>query len=151
MMLNREGFWVGELERECTLCGDLFEHNGMSMCNKCNTKRVKGRPLVSKMLSRARTRAKSKGLPFDIDSSDIFIPEKCPILGIPLVSHKGKSGAFSNSPSLDRIVPELGYTKGNVQVISQKANQMKTCSSKEDLLAFAYWVLETYGDENEDY
>lgn len=29
-------------------------------------------------------------------------------------------------PSIDRIVPELGYVKGNVAVISMKANRLKS-------------------------
>lgn len=79
------------------------------------------------MLSRARQRAKKKGIPFDLDIDDIFIPENCPILGIPLRLNKGgRSGYFDDSPSLDRINPTYGYTKGNVRVISSRANRLKS-------------------------
>jgi hypothetical protein len=33
---------------------------------------------------------------------------------------------FDNTPSLDKIIPSLGYVKGNVAVISWKANVMKS-------------------------
>ena len=49
-----------------------------------------------------------------------------------------------NSPSIDRIDNDKGYIKGNVQVISHKANSMKFTASKEELLKFAEWVKVTY-------
>ena len=47
--------------------------------------------------------------------------------------------------SLDRIIPELGYVPGNVQVISQLANAMKWDSTREERLTFANWVLSSEG------
>lgn len=49
------------------------------------------------------------------------------------------------SRSLDRIIPELGYVPGNVQVISQLANAMKWDSTREERIAFANWVLASEG------
>lgn len=65
-------------------------------------------------------------------------------MGVPLVVHRGKSGAFADSPSLDRIDNDIGYVKDNIWVISQRANQMKGDASKEELICFAKWVLATY-------
>lgn len=65
------------------------------------------------------------GIPFDIELSDLDLPEICPILRIPLrISNNGKANA--ESPSIDKIIPDLGYIKGNVQMISNKANKMKS-------------------------
>lgn len=77
------------------------------------------------MVRSAKQRALKKGLDFDITYEDFIIPEKCPLLGIPLVKHVGDGIAQDDSPSLDRIKPELGYVKGNVWVISRKANEIK--------------------------
>jgi hypothetical protein len=99
------------------------------------------------MHSREKSRAKEKGIQFNIEKSDINIPIICPILGIPIIKEykKGKKqGPSSNSPSLDRIDNLKGYVKGNVRVISHKANTMKHSATKEELILFAIWVMETY-------
>jgi hypothetical protein len=83
------------------------------------------------MWKSAKYRAKKNGLPFDIEVSDIVIPKICPVLGIDIKqSEKNNS---DNSPSLDKIVPELGYVKGNVMVISWRANSLKRDTSPEEL------------------
>jgi hypothetical protein len=99
------------------------------------------------LLSRAKSRAKKKGLEFNIDKSDIDVPIICPILGIPIIKEykKGtKGGPSPNSPSLDRVDNSLGYVKGNVRVISHKANTMKHNATATELIRFAEWVLFTY-------
>ncbi len=86
----------------------------------------KGRPR-SYLLFNARVRAKRRGLPFSIVKEDIVIPEFCPVLGIGIVPAFGKIRRANkdHSPSLDRIIPELGYVPGNVMVISNRANSLK--------------------------
>lgn len=73
----------------------------------------------------AKARAKSSGIEFDISVEDIEIPEICPALGIPILIQAGK-GASPNSPSLDRIDSSKGYVKGNIQVLSWRANNLKS-------------------------
>lgn len=99
------------------------------------------------LIRAAKQRAKDRGLEFDIDQSDIIIPDYCPILGIPIKIYSGKTtkgGGHMDSPSIDRIDNSLGYVKGNVQVISHKANSMKFTATKEELLKFADWIYKTY-------
>lgn len=91
------------------------------------------------MLGRSRQAAKKLNLPFNLEVEDIVVPEMCPILNEPL-----KIGT-RYAPSIDRIIPSLGYVKGNVWVISMKANAMKTDATKEELKLFARWI-----DENLD-
>lgn len=95
------------------------------------------------LLRMARRRARSKGFPCIISARDIVIPEFCPILGIRLARNIGERAADWNSPTLDRIIPVLGYVPGNVQVISRKANMMKSTYSIADWKKFAQWVLST--------
>jgi hypothetical protein len=96
------------------------------------------------ILSGIRLRAKAKGIPFDLDLEDINPPDTCPVFNIPLKRNVGKGPKF-DSPSVDRIIPELGYVKGNIQIISQKANLMKQDATPEELIQFANWVLKEYG------
>ena len=92
------------------------------------------------MHQRAKQRCKFSGREFDLQVSDIVIPDVCPILGIPLNMNSGKSGAYKNSPSLDRIDNNKGYIKDNIHVISQLANAMKGGASNEELHKFADWI-----------
>lgn len=64
----------------------------------------------------------------------------CPVFGFSF-SRDERRRAYS----LDRIIPEKGYVKGNVQVISQLANAMKWDSTPEERLAFAKWILASEG------
>jgi hypothetical protein len=59
------------------------------------------------------------------------IPGVCPILGIPIVID-GK-GQRDDCPSADRRIPELGYVKGNVRIVSMKANRIKNNATLEEL------------------
>jgi hypothetical protein len=82
------------------------------------------------MLAGAKSRAQEKGLMFNLHYEDIQIPNLCPVLKIPLIPSQGIS---DGSPSLDRMIPYLGYVKGNVKVISMKANRIKTDSTSLEL------------------
>lgn len=81
---------------------------------------------------RAKKRAERKGIEFNIDLSDIYISDVCPVFNFKYEVSAGK-GPSDKSPSLDRIDAKKGYVKGNVQVISFKANRIKTDSTIEDI------------------
>lgn len=91
------------------------------------------------MFTAAKYRAEQKGIEFDIDIDDIIIPDKCPILECDFVY--GTSNNYSYSPSLDRIDNSKGYIKGNIQVISSKANTMKNSATQEELVKFCKNIL----------
>lgn len=82
------------------------------------------------LLHSAKKRAKKLGREFTIVEKDIIIPESCPLLGIPLFKSKGRMA--DNSPSLDRIDSTKGYVPGNVWVISQRANMLKSNGTLEE-------------------
>lgn len=80
-----------------------------------------------RMLSDAKARAKEGGFPCTIAESDISIPECCPLLGVRLE----RKGPYA--PSLDKIIPALGYVPGNVMVISRRANAIKHDATLQEL------------------
>ena len=90
------------------------------------------------MVRTAKRRAKELGFDFNISEEDVIIPTHCPILGVELVLNEGKLAG--NSASLDRIDSSKGYVKGNVWVISHKANAMKSNATLAELKLFAMWV-----------
>lgn len=91
----------------------------------------------NRLLNAARARAKKYGHDFDIDESDIVIPQTCPLLNIPLFVGEGRKSVKFNSPSIDRIDSTKGYVKGNVWVISFKANTMKSSSTFDEFMLMA--------------
>ena len=80
----------------------------------------------------AKQRAKKAGIKLNITFADIHIPLFCPLLGIRLKPCIGQ-GPDDASPTLDRLRPHLGYTKGNVWVISNRANRAKSNLSLSEL------------------
>lgn len=90
------------------------------------------------LLHSAKGRAKALNIPFGITIDDIVVPEVCPVLGIPI--QVGDGIHCDNSPSIDRINPKLGYTKGNIAVISYRANAIKQNATIEELRAIADWL-----------
>lgn len=92
---------------------------------------------------RARMRAKKMGFEFDLDDDYVksIWRDSCPVLGIPLYSanfgsgmKRGESKARpqDNSPTLDRIDSSKGYVKGNIVVMSYRANMIKNCGTLEE-------------------
>ena len=88
----------------------------------------------------ARKRAILKDMDFELYTFKDLpkIPKKCPYLDIDLVV--GCIGGVDNSPSVDRIDNKKGYVKGNVQIISRKANQIKNNATFEEFeMIYTKW------------
>jgi hypothetical protein len=92
------------------------------------------------LLHGARVRAKRGGYPCTIELADIYIPDVCPVLGIPLRRNTGRIGPGENSPTLDKIIPELGYVPGNIAVISHRANSIKRDATIDEVRRVLRWL-----------
>ena len=62
--------------------------------------------------------------------------KRCPVFGFTMEF----GGHNNNSPSLDRINPNKGYTKDNVLWISYLANKMKSNLSLDELIMIKNWA-----------
>jgi hypothetical protein len=89
----------------------------------------------------AKFRAKGKGLPFNltIDYLLSIVTDSCPVFNT-VFKFSGNKFARDESPSLDRIDPAKGYVQGNVVVISNKANNIKSAYKSKDLYKVAEWL-----------
>ena len=93
-----------------------------------------------RMRENARKRAILKNMEFELYTFKDLpkTPEKCPYLEIPI--KVGSYGGIDSSPSLDRIDNKKGYVKGNVQIISRKANQIKNNATFEEFeMIYTKW------------
>jgi hypothetical protein len=94
-----------------------------------------------RMWIRAKQRAAARGLDFNIEPLDVIIPSVCPVLGIPL--GRGVDKPRYNSPALDRIDSSKGYVKGNIMVISHRANNLKNDATLDELKALVVYLETT--------
>lgn len=136
-----------------TLKGGEQVINYREVCNICSIAKLKTAPKKTSeqrlsnhkldprrvLLNSARSRAKERGLDFDLTKKDITIPDMCPLLEIPIMVMGGKVTA--NSPSIDRVNNSKGYVKDNVMVISHQANTCKNSLSDHQLRIFAKNIL----------
>ena len=93
----------------------------------------------------AKNRAIRENVPFDLTMQDLIdiATDKCPILHTSFVwgaSGLGKGKTRPNSPTLDRILPELGYVKGNVAFLSYRANRIKDNGTMQEHYDIADWI-----------
>lgn len=104
-------------------------------CARAQVKKWVRNNRENRMLLNARSRAKTKCIDFDLELSDITIPEYCPLLGIKLQTAEEMSEKRAdNSPTLDRIDNSRGYVKGNVWVVSYIANAIMTSATHEQII-----------------
>lgn len=113
-----------------------------SLCRECHRyrmRKVHHLKLEDKLFSSARRRATKLNLPFDITVADVVIPDVCPVLGIPLQS--SRNGCWADgSPSIDRIDPKKGYVRGNIAIISWRANDIKGNASLREIEMVCAWL-----------
>lgn len=83
------------------------------------------------MLAKAKYRAKLVNLEFNIALEDVIIPKLCPVLKIKL--RQSEITPSDNSPVIDRTDNTKGYIKGNINIISFRANRIKSDATFEEI------------------
>jgi hypothetical protein len=91
-----------------------------------------------KLLASARRRAKLESLPFNLELEDVVIPEYCPVLGIK-INKEVEVYRQDDSPSIDKLIPALGYVKGNIHIMSWRANMLKRDASLQEMSQVFKW------------
>lgn len=112
-------------------------------CMKRNHNRSKARKLVSTDMGSAfrqiKKRCKVRNLPFDLTLEDLAVPELCPVFGTPLIP-ASLGGANPMMPSVDRHEPEKGYVRGNIVIMSHRANSLKSNATFEEIEALYHYL-----------
>jgi len=156
----------GFIVRRCTICQQIKQLNSTCFpkrklknapnfrreCRECYNENKRNNPMfwAHKILSGARRRSLDRGWPpCTLKAQDIWDvwPEdfKCPVLGINLV-HGVESS--HNSPSLERIDNNKGYVKGNILIISSRANTMKSDGTWQEIMAVAKFYKQLEENNN---
>ena len=94
--------------------------------------------LPAVMFCTARKKSQRLELPFDLTTDYISsiwpADDCCPILKTQFeIASKGSNR--NTSASIDRVVPDKGYTRGNVVIISMLANRIKNNATAEQVQA----------------
>jgi len=124
----------------CKKCGEeasslWYEENKASMEAKMRKNRKSNWP--HRAVRQCKRRAARKNIPFDLDESDLYdpntgeLPTHCPIFQSVVLDYDAGPNR-RNWASVDRIVPELGYVKGNICIISNGANMWKSNGSSPE-------------------
>lgn len=124
---NKHDVWLTKMNK---LYGEFFDGNKVNerdVLTECKLK-----------YSAKKANAKRCGSEFTIDFQDIVWNKVCPITRVEIDYFA--SGRQENSPSFDRVNPEFGYVKGNVQIISWRANRIKNDGTAKEHLAIAEYM-----------
>lgn len=91
----------------------------------------------------AKKRATKAGITFSINSAYVLsiLPTHCPVFGTPF-SYIGNGKAGPDSPTLDRLRPNEGYVEGNIVVVSNRANSIKSAYGYDEVARVAEWLKE---------
>lgn len=102
----------------------------ISACKPCKKAAFdwKKTPLEKRMYNRTKARAKQRNIEFSLELSDIVLPKFCPVFKRKLI-YADPDWTYS----IDRINPNLGYIKGNIVIMSNRANMLKNDATASEL------------------
>lgn len=93
------------------------------------------------LLRGAKSRAKKQGLPFDLDAewAAAHWDGKCEVTRLPFSEPAQRTGRKRKnfSPSIDKIIPTLGYVKSNCRIVLWGVNALKCDHDDADMLLIA--------------
>lgn len=109
---------------------------------KHNTKELYSRADVEQAMvrhfSKKKQNCKNTKWEFTITMEDVLWNTICPIFGTPIDWFT--EGYSDNSPSIDRVDNTKGYVPGNVQIVSLKANRLKSNGTAEQHAQIAAYM-----------
>ena len=103
--------------------------------SRCRWCFMAGKDKLKKLLAQIKHRCRRSGIAFNLRPENVVVPERCPVLGMPLVWgwDSRERGYRDNSPSIDRLDQSGGYTADNIVVVSHRANRLRSDASVTEL------------------
>jgi hypothetical protein len=129
----------------CRDCSRLIEQNRAATRKQqkaTDAKRYRRENRARELIRLARQRAQKKGLPFSLEEPRIraaIDAGVCELTGIPFNLDGGKTW---DSPSIDRIDPNQGYSLNNVRVVLHCVNVMANVWGSDKIIEIADAIME---------
>lgn len=144
-----------KIPKRCELC-DVMKSghdfaSGSEICRACvewknefNKKKAAARlqrlKPEERMVEYARRRAEANGWEFTITAADVVIPKFCRVNGLKLTM-PGNGPVLDSTATIDRVNNKRGYTPDNIEVVSMKANRMKSDHDLDTLKEVADYIV----------
>lgn len=118
-------------EKVCVGCGKAFNRKGLK-CNTCIKRAQREANPIKAAFFDLRTNAKRRKILFDLtfEQFEKFCIETTYMIG------KGKT---KDSYSVDRKIESLGYTEGNLQVLTLSENTKKENERRRERKLVCHW------------
>ena len=96
---------------------------------------------ATRAIADMKKRSKRNNIICEITRNDLMqiAPKICQIFNVELL-YDNQQTTKDNSPSVDRLDNSKGYTIDNINVISHKANRIKSNATIEDLIKVRDWL-----------
>jgi hypothetical protein len=96
----------------------------------------------------AKARAAASGLPFSLTKEWLKNrwTGRCELTGIEFVIGEGIGGSTIYSPTIDKIIPALGYAPTNCRIVLKAVNLLKLNGTDEQMYAIAEALLANKGN-----
>lgn len=136
--------------------GIKCRNNYSRECKECESKRKKiarasmqidnKESFLSRLIYGCKTRALENKIPYDLDKEyiiQLYDQQNglCALSGLKMTTLR-QSGKNPENASVDRIIPNLGYTKGNVRLVCNHVNMMRSNLEDEQLIKFCKAIVD---------
>lgn len=132
-----DSFSIRQTKKAEALNSRMFAKWGKEWNNKQFRKSAIYQTMREKFRAKKANAIKS-GKEFTIEFGDLVFPTHCPVLGLELDYFNDTRA--ENTVTFDRVDPSKGYIKGNVVMISWRANRIKNDGTAEEHLQIANFM-----------
>ena len=124
-----DSFSIRKAHREQAYINKMLAKHGDRWNDKEYIKSLIFQAMLLKFQNKKRNTHKWE---WNIEFGDIEFPTHCPVLGIELDYLTEEGVRNEHSVSFDRVDPTKGYVKGNVIVMSWRANRIKNDGTSQE-------------------